>query len=443
MLRRWSTWCFGVFGLMGLVSPAHAEGRFFLMMAGDPPDQALVTAAHREAMRTGGVLEAEKGRQRLGRAFPRLFGARPVNERNMVEGDLKLARAAHMGGQFQDSEDAFQRAFSAVLAQPELVTAQPELLQRLVDGAALRLTNSVVRKRPDAEIAAQVEGFVRRFPFLSPGVAEHPPAIQKRWSEAREAARVGASPLAVNVHPLELERGGTCRLHLNGAEVAELPMPGPVQVPMGEHHIQVRCGAQSSWLMRLDLDGKPRTLRIPVRAMLAARGDSETGGIVLVDPGERDSAVLVDAISEATALGGASVARTATAKVEFGRWEAGMSGPTVENVGAIDGGDIVSVRRAGVKKEPAGRVWTWVAGGVGLAAMGGAIGTNIAYEDERQSGSPDKDLSGLETASTALYITGSALLVTSIVLFFVEADGEEAAPVGFGSSQPGLVHVRF
>jgi hypothetical protein len=220
-------------------------------------------------------------------------------------------------------------------------------------------------------------------------------------------------------------------------------MSGPVQVPSGEHHLQVRCGAQSSWLMRLDADGRPRTLRIPVRAMLAARGDTETGGIVLVDPGERDSAVLVDLVSEATGLAGAGVARTATAKVEFGRWEAGMSGPTVDNVGAIDGGYIVSVRRAGGNEGPSGRVWTWVTGGVGLAALGGAIATNVVYEDERSSGSSDEELSGLQAASTALYIAGGALLVTSVILFFVEGGEGQDRAARFGSSAPGLVHVRF
>lgn len=442
-MRRWSPYFLGLIGLFVFVTPGHSAERFFLMMAGEPPDQSLVTSAHREAVRAGGVLDAEKGRFRVGKVFPRLFGARPLFERNAVEGDLQLARAAHMSGQFQESEDAFQRASSAVLAQPELVTGQPELLQRLVDGAALRLTTGILRKKSEAEITAQVEAFVRRFPFLSPSTAEHPPAVQKRWNMARETVRSGASPLVVNVHPLELERGGTCRVHVNGAEVAELPMPGPVQMPAGDHFLQVRCGTQSSWLMRVELDGRPRTLRVPVRAMLAARGDSETGGIVLVDPGERDSAVLVDAVSDATGLAGASVARTATAKVEFGLWEAGMSGPTVQNIGAIDGGDIVSVRRADAKPAPGGgRVWTWVTGGVGLAALGGAVVANVMYEDKRQDGAGDTELSGFQTAATSLYIAGGALLVTSVILFFVEGDSPEEA-VGWGSTRPGAVLVRF
>lgn len=428
-----------------------SEGFFFLLMTSEPPDQGLVVAAHREATRATPTLPPDEARVRIGAAFPRLFGTSRLVDRNVIEGDLKVARSSHLGGQFQESEDAFARALATVLAQPEALSGQAPLLQRLVDGAALRYTNALARKRPEAEARAQLVEFLRRFPFASPTVSEHPPTVIKVWGEAREAVRLSTGALVVNVHPLELERSGTCRLHVNGAEVVDLPMPGPLALPTGEHVMQVRCGAQASWLQRVELASIPRALRVPVRAMLAARGDIQTGGIVLVDPGERDSAVLVDALSEATGLTGAVVARTATAKVEFGRWNAGMSGPTVENVGAIEGTDIVGVKRASTTGPPegaGGRVWTWVAGGVGLAAVGGAIVTNVLYEDERQAGKPQSELEGLQTTSTVLYIAGGALLATSIVLFFVEGGSSSGsssssfAP-GLASPGPGLVEVRF
>jgi hypothetical protein len=433
------------------VVPADAranEGFFFLLMAGEPPDQALVQAAYREAARTSPTLSPDEAKATIGRAFPRLFSGSRTVDRNAIDGDLKVARSAHFGGQFQESEDAFTRALNAVLLQPEMVTGQAALLQRLTDGAAIRFTNGLARKRPDAEVRGQLEAYLRKYPFTSPSASDHPPAVQKAWNDAREAAKAGSATLVVNVHPLELERSGTCRLHINGAEVAELPMPGALSLPSGEHFMQVRCGAQASWVQRLDLRGTPKTLRVPVRAMLGARGDAQSGGIVLVDPGERDSAVLVDAVAEATGLAGAVVARTATAKVEFGRWNAGMSGPTVENVGAIDGSEIVGVKRAqrpGPEASSGGKVWAWVAGGVGIAAVAGGVVANVMYEDERQSGKPQSELSGLQTASTALYIAGGALLATSIILFFVEGgSGDGAATSGFvGSPGAGQVLVRF
>lgn len=431
---------FAALSLVSGASLAHAsEGRFFLLVSGETPEEALVRSAYREVHRTEPPIPPEVGRERLGRVFPRLFSSGRSIERSALEADLKASRAAHFNGQFAESEAAFSRALAAVAEEPELIASQPALFQRLVDGAATRYSNTRARKRPAKEARAEVEAFLLRFPQASPTPSDHPPDVITLWNSARTALRASFGALTISVQPLELERGGTCRLLLNGAEVAELPLPGPFALPHGEHLIQVRCGPQKGWLQRVAVGAAPLSVRVPVRAMLAARGDAGTGGIVLVAPAEGDASALVQAVSTAAELDGAVVARTATGRVELGRWDAAMDGPTVDAVGRIEGAEIEGVRAF----EPGGgddggRVWTWVVGGLGVATLGGAVVANVITADKITAG--EEDVEGLKTATVALYVAGGALLATSIVLFFVEGGDDEDAAFVPG---PGGVTVRF
>lgn len=423
---------------------AHAsEGRFFLLVAGEAPEEALVKAAYREVHRTEPPLLPEVARARLGGAFPRLFASGRSIEGSALEADLKAARAAHFNGQFAESEAAFARALAAVADEPELIAGQPTLFQRLVDGAALRYTNTRARKRPAKDARAEVEAFLLRFPQASPTPSDHPPDVIGLWSSARTALRASFGALDVSVQPLELERSGTCRLLLNGAEVAELPLPGPFAIPRGEHLVQVRCGAQRGWLQRVTVGAAPVSVRVPVRAMLAARGDVASGGIVLVAPSEGDASALVQAVSDAAELDGAVVARTAVGRVELGRWDAAMDGPTVDAVGRIEGVEIEGVRafEPGGRRDGGGRTWTWVVGGLGLATLGGAVVANVVTADKITAGDPDTE--GLKTATVALYVAGGALLATGIILFFVEGDGDGDEGAAAFAPGPGGLVVRF
>lgn len=424
-------------------SLVHAsEGRFFLLVSNQTPEPQLVKAAYREVHRTEPPLLPEVARERLGQVFPRLFASGRSIDRSALEADLKAARAAHFNGQFTESEAAFMRALNAVAEEPELIAGQGTLFQRLVDGAATRYANSRARKRPVKEARAEVATFLMRFPQASPTASDHPPEIIALWNELRAAQRADFGSLNVSVQPLELERGGTCRLLLNGAEVAELPLPGPFGLPRGEHFVQVRCGPQAGWLERVQVGAAPLSVRVPVRAMLAARGEVTTGGIVLVAPSEGDAGALVQAVSSATGLEGAVVARTATGKVELGRWDAAMDGPTVDAVGRIEGVEIEAVRAVepGGGEEGSGRLWTWVVGGLGVVTLGGAVVANVITADKITAG--EEDVEGLKTATVALYVAGGALIATSIVLFFVEGEGGDGDDATFAPG-PGSVTVRF
>lgn len=422
-------------------SARAADGRFFLFIADEPPQTELVHAAYREAQKIDAPLLPAAARERIGAAFPRLFAGAAGLNRTVLEAELKAGRGAHFNGQYQDSETAFARALELVGDAPE-VLGDPKLFQRLVDGAATRYKNTLARKRPKAEARAQIAAFLARYPMASPTASDHAPEVITAWNEVRTAAKASYGSLVVNAHPLELERGGGCKLHMNGAEVADLPQPGPIGVPPGEHLLQVRCGPQLGWLQRVEIGKTPVTLRVPVRAMLSARGEATSGGVVLVSPSEGDAAALVEAMSHAAGVVGAVVAVAKDAKVKFGHWERAADDPTLASVGKIVGGNIESVR--GIKKETAGgssgRVWTWVVGGLGVATLGGAVVANVITADKINAG--DTDVEGLKTTTVALYIAGGALIATGIILFFVEGGDDDGESASFAPGPGGMV-VRF
>lgn len=434
-----------VVALTSFVASSRAdEGRFFLLVSNEPPQPKFVQSAYRVAQRAELSLPPDVARERIGGTFPRLFGTGRSVERSGVEADLKAGRAAYFNGQFKEAEAALTRAIDAVVDAPELVLGSPVLLQRLVDGAAIRYANALGRKVGERDAKAQLEGFLRRYPQSSPTPSEHPPEILAAWNEVRTALKAATGAVMINARPVELERNGSCRVMMNGAEVAELPLPGPLSLPRGTQLIQVRCGVQTSWLQRVEIGTTPVTLRVPVRAMIAAYGDPTTGGLVLVEPAEGDAAALVSAVSAAVGLDGAVVARTGTAKVDIGRWESTMDGPTVEAVGTINGNEIENVRTVEAKGDSTGggRVWTWVVGGVGLATLGGAVIANVVTADKIKNNEPAE---GLKTTTVALYVAGGALVATSIILFFVEGDSDPQ-PASAGASLspgPGGFSVRF
>jgi hypothetical protein len=430
--------------IVALGAPAAAApGRFFLLETDTPPQAGFAGAAYSEAAsRDEELVTAPEARSRLQRAFPRLFSLGRRVDPTALEAELKAARGAHLSGDFAAAERTYARIFEDALeGAPEWLSASPQVFRALIDGAALRYQNALALKVPPGEALAGVERLLRRFPFVTPSPTAHPPEVMAVWSEVRARVDATAVPFVVNAHPLELERSGECALHFNGVEVASLPMAGPVGLPAGEHLFQVRCGAQVGWLTRVALQDAPVSAVVPVRAMMAARGDVDTSGVLLVDPDEGDAAALIGAISAAAGFQGATVARTAIARVEFGSWQAGMSGPTLEGVGTIRGGEIVDVRGVDVGRQD-GRLWTWVTGGLGLATLGGALAANLVYEHDRKGGATAAELEGTRVASTALYVGAGALLATSVVLYFIEG-AEDEARIGEGTVSFGLGSVRL
>jgi len=418
-----------------------ADGRFFLFMGDEPPQTELVHAAYREAQKVEVPLLPAVARERIGKVFPRLFASAASLDRAALEADLKAGRGAHFNGQYQDAEAAWARAFDAVHEAPE-VLAEAKIFQRLVDGAATRYKNTLARKRPKAEARAQIEAFLERYPLASPTASDHAPEVIALWGELRKAAQAGFGSLVVNVHPVELERSAGCKLYLNGAEVADLPQPGPLGVPRGEHLLQVRCGPQLGWLQRVTIGKTPVTLRVPVRAMLSARGETVSGGVVLVSPSEGDAAALVEAVSLATGIGGAVVAVAKDAKMRFGHWETAADDPALASVGRIVGTNVEGVRVISKDGEGggSGRVWTWVVGSLGVATLGGAVAANVVTADKISAG--ENDVEGLKTTTVALYVAGGVLVATGIILFFVEGGDDDAASASFAPGPGGLV-VRF
>ena len=130
-----------------------------------------------------------------------------------------------------------------------------------------------------------------------------------------------------------------------------------------------------------------------------------------------------------------------------------------ETISATEGAEedvlLAAVRRAAKKVFPGealaepetggGRVWTWVAGGVGLAALAvGIVGTVLLtgaksdadkskgqdvtqqwYDDTKSRGERGALLSNIG------YAVGGAALAGAVVLFFLEAPGDDAQPMVF------------
>jgi tetratricopeptide (TPR) repeat protein len=91
--------------------------------------------------------------------------------------------------------------------------------------------------------------------------------------------------------------------------------------------------------------------------------------------------------------------------------------------------------------EPArGRVWTWVAAGVGAAALAGggvlgglALQKKSAFEDEvwaDRAADLRAQAEDFSLGANVMFGVGGALLVTAVVLFFVEDDGSGGERAG-------------
>ncbi|TNF30191.1 MAG: hypothetical protein EP329_14125 [Deltaproteobacteria bacterium] len=420
--------------------PALAESRFFLFVTRDVPSQSLIDSAIGSAQAAGPPVPAETSRERLGRAFPQLFEA-PSGERATIAAELQAGTAAHYATNFAQAEDHLARAFEIAYARPELLDQSADLVQKLSDAAALRYRNATAATKDVPEARRRFREFVRRFPHAEPTRTEHPPPVYALWEELKAEVLASAGPLMVHVQPLDLERSGSCRLLVNGAEIERMPLAGPIQLPTGPQSLQVVCGLQRSWLQRVDVRREPLTVRVPIRAMLAARAESRSGGLVLTRPEEGDASALVDAVSEAGGFDGAIVVQSASETVHIGRWERGATAPSIGYTGSFDADGISGVHLYDANGG-ADHTAAFVVGGVGAAALLGGIGLNLGYLAERGSSAPDQGtLDSLQTASIVMYGAGAALLVTGLVLYLVE-DGSPSSSAGV-SGGPGGVRVAF
>lgn|GEM_PF-1598366 len=421
-------------------------GRFFLFVTPDPPLGSLVETAHGDAQKWVKTVAPAISRARLGAAYPRLFDAGRAADVRALDNDMKSGTAAHYNASFAAAEGHFARALEFAFSEPDALATHADILGRLADMAALRYKNALAMQGAEDKAAAELERFVRRFSALNITTSDHPPNVVAAWDAAHKLVREKSGSLSLSVHPVEFERSGDCQLFVNGVRYANLPLAGPVRLPQADHQIQVRCGNRVSWLQNVSISDKGISVIIPVRAMLGARGDFATGGLVLVAPAEGDASSLVTAVSQAAGFQGAAVMRAAIGKVELGRQDMGTAGPSREAIGRLDGDNISNLRKASVQGASGGGVgpWQWVTGGVGAAALIGGAVANVLYVSDYDAGRRE-NLDSLATMSVVGYIAGGALLATSVVLFIVDAssDGKASADSGVHVGRGGLFAVSF
>ena len=449
---------------------ASAGSRFFVLVADDAPSQRFIRSATKTAAEAGSLVTAERGLEAITGAYPALSPSFVKAKREAIASELKTGTRAHYATRFDQAEAHFAVAFDAVYADPTVIGADEAMLTQLADGTALRYSNTLARGGAEIVARRHLNDFLRRYPTVSPTRADHPPNVIESWDKAVASVNKRTGELMVAVVPLELERSGSCSLHLNGANAGRMPLARPIALPVGEHMMQVHCGFQQSWLQKVSVAKGVVSVKVPLRAMLATRLDVESGGLVIVRPEDSDTRLLIEAVSEASSLDGAIIVEEVIGRALVGDWTRGARGPSYTKQGTIaddEIGDVgpyaASSNASDADTDTGGRVWTWVAGGLGLALVGGGVATNLLFNSEvddydalrQELGPNDPEVrqrhdevndSALKPLTMGLMIGGGALLATSIVLFFVEgADSGSSAStnVGFSSSRPGGLSVSF
>ena len=101
---------------------------------------------------------------------------------------------------------------------------------------------------------------------------------------------------------------------------------------------------------------------------------------------------------------------------------------------------------------PGGRLWTWVAAGVGGAALVGAgvfgglaLSAKADFDDEQWAGQAAELRDSVETnalAANILFGLGGAALTAALVLFFVEDGGDDSSRATSLTIEPGPLSVQ-
>jgi hypothetical protein len=221
--------------------------------------------------------------------------------------------------------------------------------------------------------------------------------------DRREEVLAEIQRLRVLVGVVEVQAPDGTELFIDGYSHGRVPFSGPVRVAAGEHQAQLRLGDEVLLEKKLGIAGGMTTT---LAAESKAAGSAAAAGGKQASPAEEP-------------------------------------GPVTEEPGT-EGGK---------------RVWTWVALGVGAAALiGGGVTGGLAMGREKDllADCPDNrcpsSLEGeadtiktMNLTADILYGVGAAAVIAGIVLFFVEPKGKAEADVtvapavgdGFGLSLAG------
>ncbi|HUT77837.1 MAG TPA: tetratricopeptide repeat protein [Polyangia bacterium] len=210
--------------------------------------------------------------------------------------------------------------------------------------------------------------------------------------DRREEVLAEIQRLRVLVGVVEVRAPDGTEFLLDGYSYGRTPFPGPVRVAAGEHQAVLRRGDEVLLEKKIGIAGGMTTTLAAEAGVKAPPAG---------DPAEK--------------------------KQE----------PVGEEPGPAEGEEPGT--------ESGGRVWTWVALGVGVAAVaGGGITGGLAMGREKDlladcsdnhcpfslKGEADT-IKNMNLTADILYGVGAAAIIAGIVLFFVEPTGEAEAPVAF------------
>ncbi len=370
-----------------------------------PPDSAAGPQIVSEARR----LTSEEIRKR----FPKEI---------LVEGDSSAPDA--VAGMLEGEREFFEgnvdrgtvllrEAWSTVSGQPEILPSDPQRRRQLY-GAILLVFRLLMEEGQGLE--SEISSWLAtHMPEQSPSVRVLPPEMEAAASEALDATRQRHVPLSVRG-----PRPGTgCHWTMDGLVLGEPPLTG-VTIPPGLHVFVPVCGETRGWSRRVDVaEGGVRLWARDIQAEHRLRRTGEG----LTWAGELEAPELrLAGRSLATSLMVDGVVFLPT-QPDQDVW---LSTPYGERrlQKEEDGWPL----RTRFLEPP--RTWKWAAAwlllgtGVGIGAGGGLWHWQyMEAARDVHSGRRDRrdDMDSSRTKSIGLYATAGALVVSSGVLFLLEA----------------------
>jgi hypothetical protein len=392
----------------------------------------------------------------------------------------------------QSFEAEFQTARQVFFAKGEAAAIPP--LQKIVDRADellpalagaptssqnflkthLLLWESQLRSGDTEVLEATMSAAATRFPSAQVDTRSHAPEVVKAFAEARNTLAAQGVPLTIILHSDDTPE---CRILLNGISSPDQTKVTVIVPPGSTYFVSAHCGDTSLPVLRRRVSPEGREVHLhPTVLRRITRGDAGyslaspeapedtdareytacalggTLGVDVVVLFSGDTGSLHSDGVHVAASGGACSPRVpsrAEAAVRSALQATG-NGPTAFTLDGVEDAEATHTR----PNETSGiqRPWMWTVGALTLAALSSSVAVDLAAADTRESvldcisSTCDATRDGVLRDQLArelltrdvLYISGAALAVGTVVLFFVEAP--ESPEESTGLHPPTTIH---
>ncbi|HJZ84248.1 MAG TPA: PEGA domain-containing protein [Polyangia bacterium] len=384
----------------------------------------------------GAVTPAEAGAALADRLPPVMPGGKsePVleAERLFVKG-----RDAYLDGKFEEATTELAQARDVLGKAIESFEEERQAAETLFKAHMyLAFTLHARGGSSLGEATEAMKEALRTFPNLEPTVAEYGPENIKFYRQVRQHMESGPTGRLRVRTP-----GEQASVYLNGRLVGVTPLELR-RVFAGRYRLHLRQGSETSRQRIVELGAGDNEIEVDPALDRALRTD---GGAALVYPSAtaRKAQLARHAVEVAQLLGADGVlaywsadGRVHMAMVDrhgnarYASCAPDEAGPTAL---ALRDGRIGEVVKGG--PESPRRIWTWVAGGVAVAALATGVVLGLSYNsdvDDLNKKYPDgvvrdpKDFDTIDsarskgTAANVMFGVAGAAAVTGAILFFYE-----------------------